>query len=121
MHLLAVAIGGALGSCARVLLSAAVLRYAGAPSLLGIFLVNVTGCFAFGVIAALADRHAAITPAMRAFVLAGLLGGFTTFSTYTFDTFALLRDGRIAYAVANAAGQVLLGLAALWVGYEVVK
>lgn len=121
MNLLYAAIGGALGSAARYVLSSLITRHAAAHAAAGTFVVNVLGCFLFGLIAALADRRFPLSAPARAFVLAGVLGGFTTFSSYTFDTYMLLREGQAVRAAWNAAGQVVLGMAALWLGYVVVR
>lgn len=62
-----------------------------------------------------------LTPTGRLFLLIGLLGGFTTFSTFTFETFQLLRDAEYWRAGLNAAGQVLGGYAAMWAAYALVR
>lgn len=121
MTLVYVALGGAIGSLARYLLGAAVSRYTPPASPLSTFTVNIVGCCAFGIIAALAERQFVLNPARRAFLLIGLLGGFTTFSSYTYETFELLREARVGLALANAAGQVVFGFAALWAGYAVIR
>jgi CrcB protein len=82
----------------------------------GTFAVNAVGCVAFGIIIGLADHRATLTPEARAFLLIGLLGGFTTFSTYAFESVQLLRDGELALAAFNIAGQVVAGVAGLWAG-----
>ncbi len=82
----------------------------------GTFLVNVLGCFLFGVIAGLAASRGMVGPSGRAFLLVGVLGGFTTYSSFAFESVDLIRAGHMAAAVANIGGQLLLGLFALWVG-----
>lgn len=121
MTILYVAIGGAIGSVARYVLSAAVARYSDPSWPLGTFAVNVIGCFAFGAIAAAAERHFVANPPVRAFLLIGVLGGFTTFSSYTYETFELLREAKYALALVNAGGQVVISFVALWLGYAVVR
>jgi fluoride exporter len=117
VNLLLIAIGGALGSVARYLLSTFVLRVTGTLFPLGTFVVNVIGCIVFGVIAGGAIQRVQLTPALRLFFLTGILGGFTTFSSYAFESFSLMRDGQFAWAAINIAGQVVAGLAGMWVGY----
>ena len=117
MNLLLIAIGGALGSVARYLLSTAVLRLSGTLVPLGTFVVNLVGCALFGAIVGAAEHRVAVAPELRAFLLIGLLGGFTTFSSYAFESFSLLRDGQFATAGINIVGQVTAGLAGLWAGY----
>jgi CrcB protein len=118
VNLLLIAIGGALGSVARYLLSTFVLRATGTLFPLGTFVVNVVGCLVFGAIAGAASQRVQIAPPLRLFLLTGILGGFTTFSTYAFESFTLVRDGQFLWASINIAGQVVAGLAGLWVGYS---
>jgi CrcB protein len=112
-----IAIGGALGSVARYLLSTFVLRATGTLFPLGTFVVNVIGCLVFGAIAGAASQRVQLTPALRLFLLTGILGGFTTFSSYAFESFTLVRDGQFLWASVNVVGQVIAGLAGMWAGY----
>lgn len=118
---LLVAVGGALGSVSRYAMSAWVHRHTGLAFPYGTFAVNVLGCLVFGVIASLANERLAIGPAGRAFLLIGILGGFTTFSSFGFETFQLLRDDQVGLAVLNVGGQVVFGLAAMWAGYSLPR
>jgi CrcB protein len=86
----------------------------------GTFVVNVLGCLAFGIIMGAARQRFVLGPSERAFLLIGMLGGFTTFSTFTYETFALLQDGEFVRAIVNAGGQLAIGLVALWAGYVMV-
>jgi len=115
-----IALGGALGSICRYWLSTAVQRFASPFFPYGTFAVNVLGCLIFGIIVGAARQRFVLGPSERAFLLIGILGGFTTFSTFTYETFALLQDGEWLRAFANAAGQVVCGLVALWAGYAAV-
>ncbi len=117
MKYLLVAAGGALGSVARYALDGFILRLASPYFPSGTFVVNAVGCLAFGLIIGLADARSLLTPAGRLFLLIGLLGGFTTFSTFTFETFQLVRGGEYARGVANAAGQVIVGYLVMWGGF----
>lgn len=114
-----IAIGGALGSLARYLLSTFVLRVSGTLFPLGTFVVNIVGCIVFGAIAGATSQRVQLSSTMRLFLLTGILGGFTTFSSYTFESFALIRDGQFVWAATNIIGQVIAGLVGLWVGYVV--
>jgi CrcB protein len=116
-----VALGGALGSVARFLLSTAVPRYAAPGFPYGTFTVNIIGCAVFGVIIGLAEHRIDLTPAVRAFFLVGVLGGFTTFSAFTFDTAELLRTAAFFRAAFNVLGQIAFGLVALRLGYLAAK
>ena len=121
LNLLLVALGGAFGSVARYALSTFVLRASGTLFPLGTFAVNLLGCLVFGVIAGAAEQRVALTPAARAFLLVGILGGFTTFSSYAFESFALLRDGQFLPAAVNIVGQVVAGLVGLAIGFAVAR
>jgi fluoride exporter len=117
LNLLLVAIGGGLGSAARYLLSTLVLRLSGSLFPSGTFAVNLIGCLVFGVIAGASEQRVPLAPASRTFLLVGVLGGFTTFSSYAFESYALLRDGQVAAASLNIVGQVLAGLLGVWMGF----
>jgi CrcB protein len=117
VNLLFIAIGGALGSMARSLLSTVVLRASGSLFPWGTFVVNVVGCAIFGAIAGAAEQRVPLVPQLRAFLLVGVLGGFTTFSSYAFESFSLVRDGQFAAGFVNIVGQVVAGLAGMWIGF----
>jgi fluoride exporter len=119
MTLVAIAAGGALGALARHLLNHAVhRRYGIDPFPIGIFVVNVAGSLAIGVLAGLiASDRVQLSSEWRNFLIVGVLGGFTTFSSFGLDTLTLARSGHVAAATWNVAGQVGLGLAAVWAGF----
>jgi fluoride exporter len=121
VNLLLIAIGGALGSVARYLLSSLVLRLSGSLFPLGTFVVNVIGCAAFGAIVGAAEQRFVVSPHVRLFTLVGLLGGFTTFSSFAYESFALLRDGQFVAASFNILGQVVLGLVGLWTAVALLR
>jgi CrcB protein len=115
---LAVGVGGALGSLARHGVNVIVSRRLGQAVPYATFAVNVSGCAVIGLLAGLlAGQRLAMTPTMRTFVFVGILGGFTTFSSFGLDTLVLVREGRQLAAAVNVAGQVVLGLAAVLAGY----
>ena len=117
MTWLLVGVGGALGSIARYAVTQAAALWLPAGFPFGTFIVNAVGCGIFGVLAGIGERSGVMTPALRAFCLTGVLGGLTTFSSYSHDTFALARDGGWGLALANAIGQVIVGLAAVAAGW----
>jgi fluoride exporter len=117
VNILLIAIGGAVGSVCRYLLSSAVLRTLGTLFPAGTFLVNVIGCLVFGAIAGLGQERLSLSPEMRALLMAGLLGGFTTFSSYMNESFMLVRDGQFLWAGLNLAGQVVTGFLAFWIAF----
>jgi fluoride exporter len=121
LNVFLIAIGGALGSVARYMLSTFVLRATGTLFPLGTFVVNVIGCLVFGAIVGAASQRVQLAPALRLFLLTGILGGFTTFSSYAFESFTLVRDGQFLWASLNIAGQVIAGLAGMWAGYVITN
>jgi CrcB protein len=114
---LLVALGGAAGSLLRWMLSSGVQRLSGSMFPWGTFTVNVAGSLAIGFIGALALERAQLSPAMRHLLIAGLLGGFTTFSAFSYETLTLLREGQWTAAVLYGGGSVLAGLAATVAGF----
>lgn len=114
-----VAIGGAIGSVSRFVLSTVILRLSGSLFPFGTFAVNLAGCIAFGAIVGAAEQRFVLTPNARAFLLVGVLGGFTTFSSYAFESFALMQDGQFAAAALNIIGQVVAALLGFWVAYVI--
>ena len=117
MTWLLVGLGGALGSMARYGVNQAAALWLPAGFPFGTFLVNAVGCAIFGVLAGIGERSGVMTPALRAFCLTGVLGGLTTFSSYGYETFALARGDAWGLAVLNAAGQVVVGVAAVAAGW----
>ena len=115
---LAVGIGGALGSMVRHGVNVTVARILGHPSYVSTLMINVLGCGVIGLLAGqLAAGRVAMSPTMRLFVFVGVLGGFTTFSSFGLETFGLLQNGRTSAAILNVAIQVTVGLAAVAGGY----
>lgn len=116
-----VAAGGALGSVGRYLLSLGVLAIspAGWRFPFGTFVVNLLGCFCIGALAGVAERHG-VREGVRLFVGVGVLGGFTTFSTFGLETWELLRRQEWALAGGYVAGSVLLGLGAVALGAQLI-
>ena len=120
--LLQIALGGALGASARYLLASATTRLVGPDFPWGTFLVNVVGCFGIGLAAGLLFGASDLAPRRFApFAVPGLLGGFTTFSAFTLETFQLMERGSFAAALAYVGGSVGLGLAALVAGLGVAR
>ena len=110
--------GGFIGALARYGLSGMVHRHLPYTTFpFGTLMVNLSGCLIIGVIAGLAESRQLFGPEFRAFALIGVLGGFTTFSTFGYETFAMLRDGEYFRSVANVGMNVILGLALVGLGY----
>ena len=83
----------------------------------GTIVVNMCGCLLIGLAVGMLDTRQIVSPEVRLFVLVGLLGGFTTYSTFALETFALLRDADYFRAVANVVVHTVLGLLLVWIGY----
>jgi CrcB protein len=114
-----IAIGSALGGVARYLLGGLIQRLTGGTFPTGTLVINVTGSFLLGLLYRYASESAAITPEVRAMLTIGFCGGYTTFSSFTYETVRLLEDGETARAVAYivlsmcvSLGAMVLGLAA---------
>ena len=111
--------GGFLGALARYGLSGLVQRQVpGTAFPYGTLVVNLVGCLAIGVIVGLVETRQLFGAEFRRFALVGILGGFTTFSTFGYETFAMLREAEYLRAILNVGVQVLLGLALVWLGYN---
>jgi CrcB protein len=123
MTWIAIAIGGALGSMARHAVNHIVhMQWLSTRFPAGTVVVNVSGCFVIGLLAGLlASDRIQLSLHQREFVFVGLLGGFTTFSTFGLDTLLLGRTHSVGLALANVGTQVIGGLLAVWVGFEFVR
>lgn len=108
--------GGLVGSVLRYALSGVVHRLLPATFPYGTLAVNVTGCLAIGLLGGLASSRQVIGPGLRVFLFLGLLGGFTTFSTFGYETMTLVRSAEQLRAAANVALHLVLGLGAVWAG-----
>ena len=114
--ILAIGLGGALGAILRHFMAGAITRWFGTGFPLGIMLVNILGSFLMGfLITALATRFEA-SPEMRGFIAVGLLGGFTTFSTFSLETVLLIERGELMQAALYILGSVFLAVAGLMAG-----
>jgi CrcB protein len=118
MTYLWIAAGGALGSVARYALSGAIARLAGDGFPWGTILVNISGCFIIGLLAVLTGPDSRVSPSadVRQFLLVGVCGGYTTFSSFSLQTLTLLRGGEPAAAAGNVALSVIACVIAVWIG-----
>jgi len=120
-RLFLVGAGGFLGSVLRYIVSGYVQQSSGSVGFpYGTLAVNVIGCFVIGALSALAENRGVFTTEARLFVFVGILGGFTTFSTFSNETMNFLREGDNLRALANVAAQLILGLGAVWLGRSIV-
>jgi len=116
-----IALAGLIGTLIRYWLAGFVVRQYGENFPWGTLIVNLIGSFLAGALYYLAEERLLISPTVRAVILTGLIGGFTTFSSYGLQTFTLLRNGQIGLATLNVVVSNVLGLLMVWVGYDVFK
>jgi len=118
---LAIAAGGALGTVARYFLSGVIADAFGQTFPWGTLIVNVSGSFVIGLFASLTgpDGRLLVSGMTRQFVMIGICGGYTTFSSFSIQTLNLANDGEWLYASANIAGSVVLCLIFVWIGAAV--
>lgn len=120
IHAAFVGIGGFLGALARYGLSGMVHRFGATSGFpYGTLVVNLLGCLLIGMLAGLVEGRQMFAPEFRLFALIGVLGGFTTFSTFGYENFMLLRDAEYLRLAANIGIHVVAGLALVWLGYTV--
>lgn len=111
-----ISVGAVVGANARYLVGVWALGALGAAFPYGTFVVNATGSFAVGFVATFLSERAIDDPAWRLLLITGFCGGYTTFSTYAFETIGLLRLGQTTTALTYVAASVLVGLAGVVAG-----
>ena len=121
MILLAVAIGGGLGAVLRIVIASSIQPAAWTGYPWGIFIVNITGGLAMGLIVELSALKINLSPEIRAFLTTGILGGYTTFSTFSLDSVLLIERGQYASAAMYVIGSTLLSILAVFAGMWAVR
>jgi CrcB protein len=116
MHLVLIGVGGFAGVLARYLVDGWVARATGGAFPWGTLVVNVSGSFVLGLLAAMTFDRAILPAEIRGPVLIGFIGAYTTFSTYMLESWRLAESGAWTSAAANVVGSVVLGLVALAAG-----
>lgn len=119
--IVAIALGGALGAVARYLIAVRVYSLLGIDLPYGTLTVNVLGAFLLGLTIGLVEERGMFGPQMRSFLTIGLMGGMTTFSTFTYESWEFMRDGDLARAGLNIALSLLGAFAALAAGHAIVR
>lgn len=114
-RLIYVALGAVLGACARYLLAGWVSQVAETPFPWGTLVVNLMGCLVIGAVWGIGER-VLWAPSFRVFLFVGILGSFTTFSSFGLETLSLLRDGEIGRALGYVLGSNLGGFVLVWIG-----
>jgi CrcB protein len=113
--------GAAAGGLARYVISAAVMQRVAGRFPLGTLVVNVTGCFLIGVLMSLFIERGAPHPNLRLLLVTGVLGGYTTFSAFAWESFEAMEEGSFGIGLVNLAGSVVLGYLAVWCGVWLVR
>lgn len=117
-----VGLGGFVGATLRYLTSGFIGQFMTQKSFpYGTFVVNMVGCLLLGFLAGVADSREIFNGAARAFVFTGILGAFTTFSTFSYETMGLFQNGQTSPALTNLGLQILLGLVAVWGGLQFAR
>jgi CrcB protein len=120
-RLLLIAVAGALGTLARYGLGGMFQKITLSGLPVGTLIVNIVGCFLFGLIWTLAEERMVIDPEARVIMLGGFMGAFTTFSTFIFETGGFVRESEWLLATGNVAVQTVIGLAFFFVGILVAR
>ncbi len=120
-RLIYIGLAGGAGTLLRYWLSAWTARRFGETFPAGTLVVNLLGCFLAGLLFYLMFDRYVVSQTMRTVVLIGLLGGFTTFSSFGLQTFTLLREGALGLALLNIAISNIAGLLMVWLGYSLAK
>jgi CrcB protein len=119
--LLTVALGGGIGSLLRFLLQRTIAQEYGSSFPAGTLLVNLIGCLAIGLLWGISEKTNLLNEEWRIFLLTGLCGGFTTFSAYSQESIALLRDGRLNLFFIYTGSTLVVGFILTWLGYSLTK
>ena len=120
-QLLAVAAGGAAGAVLRYLMAGAVQRFSGSAFPWGTFAVNALGSFLLGFIFVWLIERSTASELVRLALTVGMLGAFTTFSTYSLESIRLLQEGALGMAATNVFGQVVVCLVLTWLGIQLAR
>jgi len=121
MPVLAVAVGGALGSVARYLVVGQITRWLGASFPWGTLTVNFVGGLTIGLLAEAMALKWSVSPEMRLFLITGILGGFTTFSAFSLEVALLAERGAMAAALAYVVASVVLSVGGVFVGLALIR
>jgi CrcB protein len=119
--ILIIGLGGGLGSICRYLVQLGISRLTTVSFPAGTFLVNITGCFIIGLLYGFSDKYATLSTEWRLFLVTGICGGYTTFSSFSYESISLFRQGNYTYFIAYTVLSVLLGLLATVGGMMIVK
>ena len=108
--------GGFVGTCCRFLINRLFLVIWKAPFPLATFTINILGCFIFGLLSGWMNKNGILSPKLNALLMVGFCGGFTTFSTFSSESFNLGSSGELIQSFVYICGSILFGLLAVWIG-----
>lgn len=108
--------GGFFGTCCRYLTNRLYLTYFNTSLPAATFTANILGCFIVGLITGLLNKAGIVSPKLSAFLIVGFCGGFTTFSTFSYETFTLGMNGEFLISLLYIAASIIIGLIAVWLG-----
>jgi fluoride exporter len=120
-NILLVGLGGLIGSVARYLVAILFAGQFASSFPLATFAVNIAGCFLIGILFALSDRGNILSPEWRVLLTTGFCGGFTTFSTFSYESIKLMQDSEFLYLGLNVVLSVVIGFAATYLGILLVR
>ncbi|HEX2961371.1 MAG TPA: fluoride efflux transporter CrcB [Ignavibacteriales bacterium] len=120
-YALIVFLGGGIGAVTRYWLSGYIYRLTGANFPYGTLVVNVLGCLLIGFLMTFFEERFIITPALRLLLTIGFLGGLTTYSTFSYETIALLEEGNILYGLGNVLVTTVACLTSTFAGAAIGK
>ncbi|ORU92850.1 MAG: camphor resistance protein CrcB [Cycloclasticus sp. symbiont of Bathymodiolus heckerae] len=120
-QLLAIAAGGSIGAVMRYLVSTGIYTWLGRGFPYGTLVVNVVGSLLMGLLYELFLQRLSVSPEIRAVLLVGFLGAFTTFSTFSIETINLIEQGYLLKAMTNVLASVVLCILAAWVGLQIAR
>lgn len=119
-NIISLVVGGAIGALLRYFVSGMTHKYFEGIFPLGTLVVNLTGSFVIGILWGLLEIEN-VSPVLRTFLFVGILGSFTTMSTFTLESFNLIKDGEIKYALANILANNVLGILLVFIGFSMAR
>jgi CrcB protein len=121
MNLFFIFLGGGIGATARYGLQGIVYRFTGVGFPYGTLVVNVLGSLLIGFLMAFFEERFIVSPSLRVFLTIGVLGGFTTFSSFSYETISLLKEGSYGLGITNVLSSIVACLGATWLGLVIGK